>query len=580
MKTPTLLLLIIAGLLLTTLPGAAASGADSRPPVDRKQTLQQAPPAVPPAGIPPGGFVEVAGDQLVIQGQPITIKGVNYYPRGRPWAEMWQRWDSVQMERELRMGRDLLGINAIRVLLPYHLARDRYGHGKVTPELVIKLRELAQIAGALDMRLMVALFDFYDGFPAPGTPGEERNFQYLRQLLGNFAGDDRIFAWDLHNEPDHYNTWLNGDAPRVLTWLGRMADEARRIAPGHLITVGMGQYYNLWQPGPDGRRVVDYSDVVSIHIYNAADAARQLDELRRYTDKPILLQEFGWPSGPACGIREYNEAQQTAVYEQMLAAARERTVGVMAWTLRDYHSGPTKRWDTREEHYGLFRPDDTLKPAALLFRDYAAAPLPSLTETQLELRSIEPYRPDDNDDPIHVPGTPFHIKGLFRLAYDLFGGVGSFGLPLTEAFVRPHDGRVVQYFEAAILERHNERAAQYPEFPLYPTRERVRLTLLPANLGQAYTTGREFPQPERVPNHGRHFPETGYSVQGQFYDFYKAIEGEWRLGPPISEETIETVNGAPQRVQYFVNGQLLWNAEAGRMEVGRLGQWAFDVQCH
>ena len=47
--------------------------------------------------------------------------------------------------------------------------------------------------------------------------------------------------------------------------------------------------------------------------------------------------------------------------------------GVLAWTLRDFDAGPTARYDTREEHYGLYRADGSLKPAAAFFKAYDAA---------------------------------------------------------------------------------------------------------------------------------------------------------------------------------------------------------------
>ena len=62
----------------------------------------------------PGNFIQAAGGQLIYQGQPIQIKGVNYYPQWRPWGAMWKGWDGPQIERELRAARDQLGINTVR----------------------------------------------------------------------------------------------------------------------------------------------------------------------------------------------------------------------------------------------------------------------------------------------------------------------------------------------------------------------------------------------------------------------------------------------------------------------------------
>ncbi len=523
----------------------------------------------------PGGFIRVSGDQLVRFGQAIRIKGVNYYPQGRPWVEMWSYWDAPQMERELRLGRDRLGINTVRILLPY----DVRGDGHVDAELVRLLQEFLQIAGSLDMRVIITMFDFYDGFPPPGSRSEDKNLRYVQRLVGNFAGDERILAWDLHNEPDHYPTWENGDAQRVLMWLGRMADEVKRIAPNHLVTVGMGQYQNLYQPGPDGRRVIDYSDVISWHNYNAADTARQLDELRRHTGKPILLQEFGWPTGPDCVFPTYNEAQQAAVYSEMLAAVEGRVAGVISWSLRDYHAGPTMRWDTREEHYGLFRHDDTLKPAAQPFAAFAAAPLPSITQTNLELTSVY-HRIDGEKSPKLIPETGYYVKGWFRRAWDHLGGRGSFGLPISEAYVRPSDGEIVQHFSAATLV-FKRNAMFAPDFFALPETAQMMRMIEPEPIGRDYTQGIAFPpQPPVTPGPNTVvFPETGYAVSGKFLDFYYNFIGEWRLGKPISPELVENIGGVDVTVQYFERGRLDFNPLYNVVQVGQIGSALWDRQC-
>lgn len=570
------LLLSIALLVpLVTIPPATATIKPTAATPETAPTPEPVPTPRPQAGAPAaaGGFLTVEGSRLMRLGEPVIIKGINYYPSGRPWAEMWDHWDAPQMQRELTLARDLLGINAVRVLLPLRVPRDA---------AIQRLSEFVQIAGDLDMRVIVTLFDFHNGFPQPGTPEEARHFDYLNDIIGNFIGDDRIFAWDLHNEPDHYPAWQEeGKAPEVLTWLGRMADHVHWLAPNHLVTVGMGQYDNLWQPGPDGRRVIDYSDVISIHIYNAADAERQLYELGLYTDKPILIEEFGWPTGPRCVVDVYDEATQEWVYTTVLQAAQQnpQVAGVVAWTLRDYHPGPTRRWDTREEHYGLFRPDDSLKPAAERLRDYPASPLPATFDTDLPLTREGINAPGGIFAPVYIPEAGYYVKGWFRRTWDLLSGMGTFGKPLGEAFIRPEDGVVVQYFEAAVLEFRPENTGGDSFYDITAEERAMRL-IQPANIGLAYTAGREFPRRDDIPSGGRRFQETGYTLHGDFLEFYEGLHGEWRLGAPISEAFVEEINGTPTRVQYFQRGRLEVNLDgADTIRLGQLGSWAFNRQC-
>jgi hypothetical protein len=510
----------------------------------------------------PTGFATVAGDQIVIGGQPITLRGVNYYPQGKPWADMWEYWDGYQIERELLQARDELGINVVRVLIPFGWADwDK----TVNEEQLDQLRQLTSIAGRLNLRLIMTLFDFSDEFEQATSRATNRQLQYLRAIVPAMANDERILAWDIHNEPDHYNTWKRGDAQNVLGWLGMMADEIRRLDPNHLITVGMGQYDNLWQPGPDGRRVIDYSDIVSVHIYNAADAQRQLDELRTYTSKPILLEEFGWPTGPTCAVQGFDEAAQAANYHAFLQAAQGRTVGTVAWALRDYDSGPSMRWDSHQEHYGLYRPDGSLKPAAEVFRAVPVPPLVSNGPNDLPL-TIEPYNPKrGRGEPVLIPEANRHLKGQYRHAWELLGGKTTFGLPLSEAYERYEDNVVVQFFAGTVIEFH-PKADRAPDWDTLSREEQIKRQLLPLSIGRYHAEQRGFaPGP--------------YPLQGEFARFYAEHHGPWRFGEALSPEVWEPVDGVDTLVQYFERGRLEWDAPTNSVRVGALGAEAWRHQC-
>jgi hypothetical protein len=482
---------------------------------------------------------------------------------------MWYDWNAPQIERELRAARDQLGINTVRILLPYASEVKDGVRQRVGGQLP-KLRQIARIAGDLDLRLIVTLFDFDDVWPQPNSEAEADRIEYVRLLLGNFVGDDRIIAWDLHNEPDHYKAWQNGKVQQVLGWLGRLADEVHRIAPNHLVTVGMGFYENFLQRGPDGRRVIDYSDLISMHSYNRSDIARQLDVLRAHTAKPIVIEEFGWPTGNTCLARNYNEAEQEAVYRDVLGAAKGRTAGVIAWTLRDFDPGPTQRWETREDYYGLFRPDGTLKPAAKLFAAYSVPPLPSALDTAVPLTRVPGPSPDKEDESMLVPGSTFYVKRLFRQAWDNLGGRAMFGLPIGEAYTipgdKPDDLRVIQYFEAGAFEL-TPVSPRAPGFASRSPADKAMLQMKPFQLGRDYTAAKGISTGD------------GKRVASIFDDFYDDLRGSWRLGKPITDAFVEDLGSVQTRVQYFEKGRLQLNPTTGRVEFGQLGRWAWEAKC-
>ncbi len=523
------------------------------------ETPPQAAPA--PDDSAPGGFIQVSGAQLTRQGRPVWLKGVNYYPEGRPWGEMWRDWDGPQALRELALARDQLGVNSVRVLLPYDFGPSERVGGRALDEQIDHLRQLATIAGRLDLRLVVTLFDFSQEFPEAGSRTEGQHLDYLRAVVGAFADDERVMAWDIHNEPDHYNRWRDGEPGPVLDWLGRMADEVHRLAPNQLVTVGMAKPESLWLPGPDGRRALDYSDVVSIHIYDAGAAVRQLDAIRARTTRPILVEEFGWPTEPPCLAPNWNEATQAQLYRDILSAARASAAGAMAWTLRDYDQAGSLRWDSHEEHMGLYRPDDTLKPAGALFLSYAAPPLPSAARRDVALTAND--HPTVNRDlaAVDVPGSGHTVKGAFRRAWELLGGQASFGLPLSEAYIRQPDGWIVQYFQGAALEMRPGRRSGEAR----TEEEQLKATLRPIDVGAQALGSRRAPG--------------GYAIDPAFAAFYGQIHGEWRLGAPISPAQAEQVGGASLLVQHYERGRLDLDPATGTVRTGPAGEQVWQAQC-
>ena len=289
----------------------------------------------------PAGWVTVEGNRLLQGGAPVVLKGLNYYPAAGPWSYMWTAWDGPQVERELGRARRELGINVVRVLLPYRkLEGWTDGEGNVAPHMLARLREMVQLAGRQQIKLIITLFDWEDPLAEPGSTREAAHLRYLHTVVGAFAGDDRILAWDLHNEPDNYNPWLGGRAPEVVDWLARMAGAVRRIDARHPLTVGVGRLDSLLQAAPDGRTIAGISDILAVHSYDAAAYATLAADVRRKTgvDKPIILEEFGWSSGPECRGTYFDETSQLYLYRKATAPeARAGLAGVLSW----WYPGPT-----------------------------------------------------------------------------------------------------------------------------------------------------------------------------------------------------------------------------------------------
>jgi peptidoglycan/xylan/chitin deacetylase (PgdA/CDA1 family) len=177
--------------------------------------------------------------------------------------------------------------------------------------------------------------------------------------------------------------------------------------------------------------------------------------------------------------------------------------------------------------------------------------------------SIRGQRPDLPPDyigfvevPRYFPETRHNVDGEFHTHFWQYGGVDTFGYPLTEEFWTPGEhgggaGRMVQYFQRARLE--------------FDLGERVVARSL---LGELLEKG----QPAEHPAPGiRYFPETGHNVGQSFLVFFEQQGGAAALGYPISEEVEE--NGRP--AQWFQRARLEWWPElppARRVQYGLIGE--------
>ena len=285
-------------------------------------------------------FIKVEGDQFTLNGAPVVIKGANYYQRNAPWAEMWKQWYGPQVAQEVKAGKDQLGLNTLRIMVPYgqNHGWNSDATGEVSPDMLDRLRQMVQIAGQNGQKVILTLFDFYNIWPAAGSPEEAANLRYLAAIVGAFREDDRVLAWDIHNEPDNYTHWTNDKRPdQVIDWLSRMLAATKGLDPNHPVTVGLGNYQNFWlSPTPGQRPLINLVDFVSFHAYEAPNLQTQVQEIKGRTTKPVLLEETGWPTYPAYVHPTYNEDDQYWFYERMIAVAQgERIAGAVQWVLWD-----------------------------------------------------------------------------------------------------------------------------------------------------------------------------------------------------------------------------------------------------
>jgi hypothetical protein len=162
--------------------------------------------------------------------------------------------------------------------------------------------------------------------------------------------------------------------------------------------------------------------------------------------------------------------------------------------------------------------------------------------------------------------TGHTLSATFEVFYDARGGAEILGYPITEAFVDPFSGLLVQYMENARLE-------------LAPDLQSEELQVRVADLG-VLIGGWDLPLSASWFPIGhspgcRFYEGSGHQVCHAFLDFYESRGGAGVFGLPISEFRIEQA----RMVQYFHDFRLDWYPEAddGRpIRIAPLGRSHFD----
>lgn len=164
----------------------------------------------------------------------------------------------------------------------------------------------------------------------------------------------------------------------------------------------------------------------------------------------------------------------------------------------------------------------------------------------------------------YFPETGHTVRGPFLAFFDSRGGLGIFGYPITDDYIDPRTGMLVQYFQRARMEWHPQNPEPY----------KVQLGLLADQMGKR----RPALSPSAIPNTPdcHYFPETGQAVCYAFLDFFRQNGGVDVFGYPVSGFDVE--NGFT--VQYFQRALMEWHPEkpsGQRVQLANLGSQYFSL---
>jgi len=331
--------------------------------------------------------------------QPWPV-GANFLPSNAiNELEMWQpeTFDPTTIDRELGWA-EAIGMNTMRVFLHNLLwEQDQQGFQK-------RIDTFLSIAARHHIKPVFVLFDScWDPYPKlgpqhPPIPGVHnsgwvqapgisvltdatqypRLENYVKGVVGAFANDERILAWDVWNEPDNANdssygkTEPKNKSDLVLQLLPQVFAWARSARPIQPLTSGVwrGDWTSVDKMPPMARVQIEQSDVISFHNYGWPEQfEKRIQELQQF-HRPIICTE-------------YMARGAGSLFDTVLPVAKKYHVGAINWGLVAGKSQTYLPWDSWQRPY-VERPPtiwfhDVFFPDGKPYRDREAEIIRNLT---------------------------------------------------------------------------------------------------------------------------------------------------------------------------------------------------------
>jgi hypothetical protein len=304
--------------------------------------------------------------------QPWLV-GSNFIPADAiNQLEMWQAdtFDPQEIDKELGWA-ERIGMNTMRVFLHDLLwQQDAAGFRQ-------RIDTFLAIAQKHHIKPIFVLFDScWDPNPELGpqhppipgvhnsgwvqSPGQKaledtsqypRLKAYVQGVIGAFATDDRILAWDLWNEPSNGNDSSYGkEDPQnkmqlVQALLPQVFDWARKEHPTQPLTSGVwsGDWSSFDKMDATTRIQIEESDIISFHNYGwPEDFERRIQWLRQF-HRPLICTE-------------YMARGAGSIFDTILPIAKKYHVAAINW---GFVAGKTQTylpWDSWQRPYVLIQP--------------------------------------------------------------------------------------------------------------------------------------------------------------------------------------------------------------------------------
>jgi hypothetical protein len=260
--------------------------------------------------------------------------GCNYIPSNAiNQLEMWQEdtFDVEINDKELSMAADL-GFNLIRVYL-HDIAWKVDAEGFKS-----RMNKFLEIAASHGIEVLFVFFDdCWNKYPEAGkqpeprpsvhnsgwlqSPGDKLDNdlshrpvleEYVKDILTVFKDDNRIFGWDLYNEPGN-----EGDTTKSFSLLKDVFKWAMEVRPSQPVTAGVWVRQIPWNKAMYQFQL-EYSDIVSFHNYSGPESMEE---------DVIFYSKYNRPM--VC--TEYMARRTGSTFENIMPILKKYKVGAINW---------------------------------------------------------------------------------------------------------------------------------------------------------------------------------------------------------------------------------------------------------
>ncbi len=277
--------------------------------------------------------IEARSRQLLLNGEPIRLQGVNRYDE---YARYGPNAPRSLVIRDLRAMKDA-GVNLVRVHYPQ------------SPDLLTLYDEMGFL-----MMEEVALNWWGNGFSGKGDEVQRENIlnhaiPFLEGMIRRDKNHPSVVIWSMCNES-------KTDNEAGITVMRKLIRRAKELDPTRLVT------FVINNRETQGHRAFEEADLVAFNVYVGGYGKRPAqhvaevreligkaaeEHIRRqcayWPGKPLLVAEFGTPGVPGMhGDVTYTEEYQAALIEEVGKAIQRspELSGGILWSWADYYHRP------------------------------------------------------------------------------------------------------------------------------------------------------------------------------------------------------------------------------------------------